>query len=326
MATKTVKTTTDSPTAPEPRPRGLGSIQFGVDSAAGRLARTPYLQDILSADPEVSAALAAYSIAQRTAFAAERLALSAADPSLSEDVLGAMLSGEDPETLLAMVHDRTVAAGRFTAGAQTVRRLADGLLYPVSTAVEAAGLGLTATLAERLAALLETGRDALADLGIVRDADAAIDAGCTAAWAALRSVHISYIELREAHNALLRADRMSFNNGDDQVVFAYFLHPETVFPAIGAVAARTRHTAVHGLDVRGIAGSPVDLGDPRSFDHLLLAIEQAESVGTAVLTAAEAQAARSTAVRAAQDDEEGRTLLSEPSAQESRVLGQRYGR
>jgi hypothetical protein len=68
--------------------------------------------------------------------------------------------------------------------------------------------------------------EAVTALGEVRNAEAAIDAGKAAQWAALRTLHEKYAALPEGHVALLRAaDPESFGVGSDALAFAFFNSP-----------------------------------------------------------------------------------------------------
>ncbi len=100
--------------------------------------------------------------------------------------------------------------------------------------------------------MLGRAEEAVTALGEVRNAEAAIDAGKAAQWAALRTLHEKYAALPEGHVALLRAaDPGSFGVGSDALAFAFAFFNSPLRAGRSSPRPTTATRAATGSTTRG---------------------------------------------------------------------------
>jgi hypothetical protein len=235
-----------TPDATPPRlPRFNPRDGYGL---AYTVAGNPRLVALLPAE-ELAELVERHDRAVQIAAEAARVPIVQDDPAAK--VREALASGEDvdvPALVTGMIEAKVAEVGRRDVLA-FFASLASGPKQDIAALITDSEDALYAGLSEQLDAVLDEGQAALRELGGVRTADDAIDAGLGEQWQHLRAAAGEYADIRDSNLALLRvADSANFSPRSLGVGFAFFANLDAAEPAY-------THIQQHGDTVRGSPAS-----------------------------------------------------------------------
>lgn len=251
----------------------------------GRLSYAVYQSELLTnlLEEGLEPLLDAYERAAKLAEEASAISFDADDAA--DEVRAALRTGAEVDVPAAVSRMAAARAAKadHEAAVTFFRTLPDAAHQEIRNFIVAHEDDLRDGLADQLSDVLDRAEAVAADLGNVHDGDAAIEAGVTDQWSAIKDLARTYHDIRAAQIALLRAEDAQVS-GPMVTANAFFGGLAEVDPAF-AEELRSKPSNLMG---QSATNSPFDVLATNTLGHFRYVVDHRAQLSPHVISAEEA--------------------------------------